>query len=288
MRGSGSLARFPYGLERMERAFRAIPGWFWGVALLVALYPIGPANDLRQYVNAAAGWPHPYRGSPLEGGGGESWYGVFLPWAVPFFLPLVWVPSALATALVRVATLVALYLLTGRVFWKSILLFLSAPAVVLLWQGNLDALVATGVLLPGAGALLLLAVKPQVAALAALPILRRDGWRHALLPALVILLATLLWPEWLSRVRLAGVAFGPWDWNLFPWGVPLGLALTGWAVRQRDPLLAAVATPLLSPFLPAYTLAPALALLFRRWPAVAGLLWVVTWIAAWWSIRQLA
>lgn len=275
-------------LNRLERAFRAIPGWLWALALLVALYPIGPANDLRQYFSAAAGWPHPFLGAPLEGGGNESSYGIFLPWAIPFFLPLTLLPSALATTLVRVATILALYLLSGRSFWKTLVVSLSAPALVLLWQGNLDALVATGLLLPGAGALLLLSLKPQVAAFAALPILRRDGWKHALLPALVIVLSTLLWPEWMTRASLAGRHFGPWDWNLFPWGVPLGLAMTGWAIRQRDPLLAGVATPLLSPFLPAYTLAPTLALLWRRWPRAAGALWAATWIAAWWSIRQLA
>ncbi len=252
----GFVARVRRFLARLERAFKAIPGWFWVLTLLVAVYPIGPANDLRQYFNAAASWPEPFLGSPLEGGGGESSYGIFLPWAIPFFLPLALIPPSIATALLRAGTLVALYLLTGRVFWKALLVCLSAPGLVLLWQGNLDALVALGLLLPASGGLLLLSIKPQVAALAALPLLQRAGWKHALFPALVVLLSTLLWPEWLMRVRLAGVAFGPWDWNLFPWGVPFGFALLVWGIRRRDPLLAALATPLVSPFLPAYTLAP--------------------------------
>ena len=97
----------------------------------------------------------------------------------------------------------------------------------------------------------------------------------ALLPGFVVLLATLHWPEWLYRATLASQ--GGWNWSIFPWGLFLAIPLVVRACQRRDPILAAVATPLASPYITLTATAPILALVFRRWPYLGGLLWLASW-----------
>ncbi|MBA3531039.1 MAG: hypothetical protein H0T73_03850 [Ardenticatenales bacterium] len=251
----------------------------WGgillLALAMALIP-AKAPDVPQFYDAARAWPEPYS-IPLERMG-DGWYRIFTPWAVVLFLPLALGPQLLAAALVRALTIIAFYLLTGRSLWKTIVLIFSPPALILLMNGNLDAISGLGALLPGSGALLLLMVKPQAAALSALPILRRDGWWHALLPLVLVVLSTLLWPEWLERA--AAARGGGWNVGalLFPYSIPVGLLLLLYGWRERDPIPAAIATPLLSLYVSLPTLAVTGALLLRRWPRLGVLICMLPWL----------
>lgn len=252
----------------------AVMEWI-AVGILCLLFVALPleALDVRQYYEAGQSWPDIYR-LPVEYEENGGLYRIFSPWSAVLFLPLSFIPMTAATAIVRVALIVSLHFLTGRVFWKTAAV-LTAPTALLVANGNLDAISALGLLLPGSGALLLLMVKPQAAALAALLILRRDGWQHALIPILVLLLSTLLWPEWITRASLASQ--GASNLDLFPFGVPFALILFVQAWRRDDPILAAIASPFAMPYLSMPTLAVTLALLFRKSSWAGWLLWVALW-----------
>jgi hypothetical protein len=206
---------------------------------------------------------------------GDGYANIFVPWAAVLTLPLSFLPFRLALAILQSCNVLALHLLAGRSLWKTALVCTSTVGMTQISTGNLDAIAALGTLLPGAGALMLLAMKPQTAGLASLPILLRDGWKHALLPSFVVLLATLHWSEWLYRATLASQ--GGWNWSIFPWGLFLAIPLVIRACQRRDPILAAVATPLASPYITLTATAPILALVFRRWPYLGGLLWLASW-----------
>jgi hypothetical protein len=247
----------------------AVVEWI-AVAMLCLLFVTLPleALDVRQYYEGAQSWPDIYR-LPVEYEENGGLYRIFSPWSAVLFLPLSFIPMKVAAAVVRVALVVSLHFLTGRVFWKTAAV-LTAPTALLVANGNLDAISALGLLLPGSGALVLLMVKPQAAALAAPLILRRAGWQHPLIPILVLLLSTLLWPEWIARASLASQ--GASNLHLFPFGVPFAMILFVQAWRRDDPILAAIASPLAAPYLSMPTLAVTLALLFRKssWTGQAG------------------
>lgn len=236
-----------------------------------------PGEDFdRQFYLAAAGWPRPYDAvpvTPLRTGGV---YGIFTPMVPVVLQPFGLLPLRWARAIVQAATVTSLLALAGRRWQAGLLTLASAPALLLVFHyANLDAISALGALLPPAGGLFLLLMKPQAAGLAAVAWLAQRRW-GALLPAVVVMaLVTLLWPEWLARARLAPA--GALNVSLFPFSLLLALPLLGYAVKRRDPLLAALATPLAVPYVAFYSLAPTVALLARR-SVVGGL---VACLASW-------
>lgn len=274
---------WPAPARRVVRAAR--PCAAEGVALLVLalLFAMAdhPPVDVRQFREAAHHWPDPYA-LPVEQRG-AALYRIFTPFAAILVLPLGLLPPSAAMIALRAVSVLAIHLLAGRSLWRTALV-LTSPGAFLVLRGNLDALSALGVFLPGAGALLLLAVKPQAAGLAALLILRRDGWRQAVAPALLLLATIWLWPTWIPRALQATQDSG--NLSLFPWS----LFVAGWlyaeAWRQRDPVLAAIATPLASPYVALGTVGAWLALLVRRFPRAACLVWLALWVYPLWALLR--
>jgi hypothetical protein len=197
-------------------------------------------------------------------------------------LPLVW-----ARAVVQAGTFIALCLLAGPRFRAWAITLSSAPALLLVgYYVNLDALAAVGVLLPAAGGIVLLAAKPQAAGLAALVWLARGKWRAFAPLAAVVILATVVWAEWLTRVRDS--AAGGLNVALFPYSLVIAVPLVWVAIRRNDVRLAALATPLAVPYVAFYSLAPAIALLTRRhWSLGLGAN-VLSWVVLWWLMERLS
>jgi hypothetical protein len=75
--------------------------------------------------------------------------------------------------------------------------------------------------------------------------------------------------------------------SLFPWSLAVALPLLWYAVQRRDPLLAALATPLAAPYIALYSLAPAIALLARRHWALGLLSNVASWLLLYWLQARL-
>jgi hypothetical protein len=192
-----------------------------------------------------------------------------------------------ARAVVQAATVLALGIASGARPSAWIVALFSAPALLLIsYYANLDAIAAAGVLLPPAGGLLLLAAKPQAAGLAVVVWLAQGKWRSFAPAVLVIALSTLLWSEWTLRVQ-ESVA-GALNISLFPYSLLAAAPLLVIAVRKNDPLLAAVITPLVVPYVAFYSVAPAIALLARRHLALGIAGNVLSWGILWLLVERLA
>lgn len=254
---------------------------------LFAWLDIGGADFDQQFYLAGQGWPEPFAAVPVRPLRTGGIYGIFLPWTIAVVQPFSLLPLVWARATVQAGTIAALLLLAGErpLAWLAALG--SAPAILLTFHyANLDALSGLGLLLPPAGGLLLLAMKPQALGLAALLWLVERRWRAFLPLAIVVLLSTLLWPEWLLRVRHSPA--GALNVAFFPWSLLLALPLLLAALRRRDAQLAALATPLALPYVPIYSLAPAIALLARRrwwWGALAS---AGSWLLLWGLMARMA
>ena len=184
------------------------------------------------------------------------------PWAALLLLPFVALPPALARGLVFVVTLVSI----GYVAWRAraprvalIAILLSPTAVGALLAANLDAFTMPGIFLPAAWGLLLLMIKPQIGAGVAVFYLvncwrkqRIEGVIRTFAPlAVLTVLGAFLFPVWIQRLQ--GSPAIVWNRSIFPFGVPVGLALLWLAIRTDSKYLALASTPLLSPYLTFYT-----------------------------------
>lgn len=241
----------------------------------------------EQFYAAGRAWPHIFDAVPLRAVRQGGVYGIFLPWSIAVVQPVTLLPLAWARAIIQAGTVAALLLLAGPRPLAWVAALTSAPAILLIFKyANLDALAGLGVLLPPAGGLLLLAMKPQALGLAAIVWLAERRWRAFIPLVIVVLLATLLWPEWLTRIRQSPA--GALNVSLFPWTFLVAAPLLWQAVRRRDPLLAALATPLIAPYIAIYSLAPAIALLSRRRWWAGALANVASWAVLWWLMQRMS
>jgi hypothetical protein len=242
---------------------------------------IGGLDFDPQYYVAGRGWPRIYDAVALIPVSFGGVYGIFLPWAVAFVQPFTLFPLVIARAIVQALSLAAFIALAGP-HLLSRLTTLSNPLVLLILfnQVNLDAIATAGLLLPPAGGLLLLAMKPQVAGLAALVWLWQGQWKHFVPAGVVIVLSTLLWSEWIPRVTLSPE--GALNVSFFPWSLILAIPLLILAVRRQDVWIAGLATPLAVPYIALYSLAPTCAIINRlnwRWGLIIN---IIGWIAGAW------
>lgn len=257
--------------------------------LLIPLFArlnVGGDDFDQQFYAAGQAWPHIFEAVPLRDVARGGVYGIFLPWAVAVVQPVTLLPLVWARAIVQAATLAALLLLAGPRPLAWVVTLTSAPTILLIFKyANLDALAGLGVLLPPAGGLLLLAMKPQALGLAGVVWLAERRWRAWVPLAIIVALSTLLWPEWLVRVRQSPA--GALNVSAFPWSLVLGVPLLWRAVRRRDVALAALATPLVAPYVAIYSLAPAIALLSRRHWWAGALANVGSWGVLWWLMQRM-
>lgn len=266
---------------------------FWYLFLFLLLIPVFAALNLpgtdfdEQFYQAGRGWVDIYGAVPLRPLETGGHYGIFLPWAIAVIQPVTLLPLEWARAIIQSATVVALGLLAGPRPVAWVLTFSSAPALLLVtYYANLDAIAAVGLLLPPAGGLLLLAIKPQAVGLAAVVWAVQGRWRAFIPLGIVVLLSTLLWSEWIDRLR--GSSAGVLNLSFFPYSLLLAVPLLIIAVRRKDLLLAALATPLAVPYVAHYSLAPIIALLARRHWLLGLIATILSWGVLWLLIQRLA
>lgn len=192
-----------------------------------------------------------------------DWYDVYYP-AIQTFDPhsvfgyfnppwLAWIlsPLGLLTAVdAHVLWIVLILLLTVRCVYALgggalavVLTVISPGFLVTIMNGQVDVLVLLGLAL---GSWLLVLVKPQVAGMAVLYDVFKGRIDWASIAVAVV--SAVVFVLFLSRPSSAGPAWGvsiaPW-----PWGLPLGALLFGWALFRRDKWLAALSTFFFAPYL---------------------------------------
>ena len=202
----------------------------------------------------------------------------FNPPFITLLLPHALLPLRLGNAvnlmLNIVVLLVAIRMLGGN--RAAILLVFTSPVFFdLCGKNNVEWIPLLGLIAgPGLGGMLLLC-KPQSLAGCFLIWAKRD-WRVVLAPLGLLVLSFLVWGFW--PAHLATLPSNKlWNCAVFPFGVPFGLYLLYRAWRTDDQFLAAVATPLLVPYIHPSSLTSVLCVLACKWPKTAVLLYVGLW-----------
>jgi hypothetical protein len=255
--------------------------------LLVALFLATPwsGDDWETFYGAARRVLHgqtPY-GEPIT----FDYYSN-PPWLALIFAPLAWLPEKFGWACVSAGTIFAVLLTVQH--WepgikpvKVLLAMFSPPTVYIFLHGQIDALVVACALLPVEWWGLVALTKPQVAVglLAGIPVSR---WtRAALMTGAVFAFTVLLfgfWPaDWLDQPKLFQEGGHNLWLGLWPFQVPLGVALVAVGFSRRDARLLIAGSPFLSPYAAMSSLlGPWLAALtfLNNWQA--ALVW-----ASWWG-----
>ncbi len=252
------------------------------VALTLVISPLLPAG---------VDWRLAFRPAAREMLSGHSPYlvsGFFNPpWTLLPMLPLALLPEALGRAFFLVMNLILFVYVAYRLGATAItmLFFLLSPPVLhSLLNGNIDAFVLLGFVLPPPIALFFLSIKPQIGAGVALFFLV-EAWRAGKLRGVIKTFAPVS-AAWLVSFLLYGWWIGDWGqevelwWNasLWPLSIPVGLALLVAAVRLRRKEFAMAAAPCLSPYVLLHAWVGALAALMtlpaEMIAAVIGL-WII-------------
>ena len=184
------------------------------------------------------------------------------PWAFLPLLPVALLSPGLGTTFLFMLNLFCWIFVAHRFelspLYFVVFLFFS-NVFVNCWVGNIEGLVALGLILPPPIGILFLLAKPQFGGAVVLFWLvesyRTGGLQAATrlaLPAVVVILVSfVLFGFWPSHVlSLPG---REWNVSVFPWGVPFGAALLMLAFHRRDIRFAMMASPFFSPYLARYT-----------------------------------
>jgi hypothetical protein len=229
------------------------------LCLLLLISPILPAG---------IDWRDTYRPAALALLRGQDPFAVEVAPTAPFFaapwgllplIPLAVLPLHVGRALLIFISLVALAYSARRLGARPIALaaFLVAPPVVhCLLNANIEWIPLLGFVLPPQLGLFFIAVKPQtgfaVAIFWLIEAWRTGGWRKAFETfapvTAALLLSFLLFGLWPLRFRsVLGIAES-FNASLWPWSIPVGLALMAAAVYKREIKYAMPASPCLSPY----------------------------------------
>jgi len=208
------------------------------------------------------------------------------PWLAALFIPLSYLPLRWGWGVLAGLTLLAATGLISRYArgkLKLVLFLLSPPVIYTLIHGQVDVLILAGALLPAQWWPLVALTKPQVALGLALGVPRRQ-WLHAAILFSVVVLASLLlfgaWPlELLAQPRpFQFMTHNLWL-GLWPFQVPLGIALLAMGLERKDTRFFFSASPFLFPYAAISSLAG---------PWLAGLSFLKDWQAvlvfvSWWA-----
>jgi hypothetical protein len=264
-------------LSKQENAFILaflIAAPFIGYMLHLINLPMGDLTTI--FYPAAQDFLHPYA---IEG------Y-INPPWAALLIAPISWIPYELGRVLISLLNM----LVTGLVVLKYgggksalLIIFTSYPFLFLLSTGSVEWMPMLGLLFNWP---ILILTKPQSGGLVLLVWFKRTKRKltFILCIAAFIGLSLLIWWGWplqmFENIRTLPAALNsPLNKiNLWPWGIPFGLATLYFAIMRDDELLAIVATWLLIPHLVYHSLTMGMALLAARYPSLALIMSIVLYI----------
>lgn len=218
---------------------------------------------------------------------------VYPPWLALILAPFALFSVTIARALFATVSVTilgyAVRALGGGL--TAFLLALFSPVVLtILVRGEMDALPVLGLIFVLGEkyssqflGLILLALKPQTLAGAAVVawLHSTHKWRLMAAFALFLLASLLVYGWWPGDILIRLPQLYRVDsLNLWPFGIPVGLALLFMAVKKENILLGALATLFLTPYINWYSLTGYTVILFSRLPRpVSILLFGLSWLA---------
>ena len=173
------------------------------------------------------------------------------PWLMALMVPLALLPYDVARVL--------WFCISAALFYKvahkfsvsrldAVAFMLSFPVLASLQQGNIEALVLIGLLLPPPWGNIILAIKPQIAMGVLAYNLR---YRPKSVLPLIAITALSIWAfgPWPLALRAAREYTQPWNVAFrWPYLAPMGAWLVWKGIASRQPLLCVAASVLLSPY----------------------------------------
>ena len=170
------------------------------------------------------------------------------------------------------------YKYAGKQWHIAVAITMTSPmSTILLMNNNIDWIPLSAFLVADWFAYPLLAMKPNVLAGAALIRFKRNSSLTALIPLIVMLIASvLIWGDWWTQLG-HGLTGAAWNFAPFPYMIPVGLFLLWKAWRSEDEIIAACATPFLVPYFAPYSLTGLHVLLASRYRRAAIWLWCFSW-----------
>lgn len=189
------------------------------------------------------------------------------PWALIPLLPFALLPAGLGAAFLFVLNIFSLLFASVKMRMNAIafvVFILFSGTLVNAWNGNIEGLLAIGFVLPPQIGLFFVLCKPQfglgVAIFWILQEWREGGIRkvvRVVAPVSIALgISFVLFGFWPARTP--GLVDMRWNASLFPYGVPIGLALLAVSIWRRNMFLAIASSPFFAPY-------------------VAGNTWSVVW-----------
>jgi hypothetical protein len=244
----------------MVKKFRSsAPSILIGMALFALLYwaahSVWPllGIDWRETfypaVQRTLEWENPYDVSTFRNA----------PWTILLLLPFALFPEDVGGILYFLASLAGYAWVAYRLKASpaALVVFLLSPPVIYgLRMLNVDILVLIGFLLPSSVGIFFVLIKPQMGIVVALYWLV-EAWRDGGLKAVVrnfapitiaLGLSFVMFGDWITG-RQNDLLDSFWNASLWPWSIPIGLVLTGLAIRDRRIDFGITASPFLSPYL---------------------------------------
>jgi hypothetical protein len=215
------------------------------------------------------------------------------PWVGIILFPFHFFSENIAQALNSSLNLVIIGLLVTRKkgSWLSLFLTLTSfPLVALLANGSIEWVPALGFLAQNEFGILLLLAKPQSGLLSGIDwfIQSKNKLLFFAFPTIFIIGSFFIWGNWVHKMLLNihyvnEQPFGLSSWNisLFPWTIPIGLALVFYIFRTRtlhSELLGAIATYCFFPYSAPHSLTISFALLSASYPRFSILIWFLLWL----------
>lgn len=260
---------------------------FLGVAVLVLM-----VWAVATFVPEQIDWVRTYRPATRELLAFRSPYNIKTyynpPWMLIPMIPMALLPDRIGNGVLFVVSLCVIIYSAIRFGAKPVSLIaflLSFPVIFLLLFGQIDWMVLWGFTLPPQIGLLFILSKPQIGIPYAVFIFV-ESWRSGgmkqvvkvFLPTLILLIISFfIFGVWFSKMQ-------PPDLNaihnlsLWPTGLPIGLALLIFGLRQRKSRLSIIAGPFFSPYVCVHSWSiPLLSILPLQWETAAAVIgsWLV-------------
>ncbi len=223
------------------------------VALGIYLFTFTPRGDDWETFHGTA-W-RIIEGTPIYGEKVTHAFYSNPPWVAGLLVPAALFPFEIAQAFVAVASLAVVALLSRKYelgILKLVLVLLSPPMVYTLLHGQIDALILGGVLLPQEWWFLVAISKPQVAIGLVFGVNRQRWLRAGLVTAGIVGISFILWGLWPLDVLnqptpFVGATHNIWL-GLWPFQVPVGVALVLVGIQKRDERSLIAASPFFAPY----------------------------------------
>lgn len=236
-----------------------------GVWLVYHFLPVEVGYQPGVEWTVGVDWTHSFRPATLRLFSGESPYGPMIynpPWAFIPFLPVALLPESLGSAIMFVLCFFGFGFAAYRMGAKPLefaCILLSPPVIMGAFLGQIDWLVALGFSLPPQIGLFFILVKPQVGSVVALLWLiqawQRGGLREITRvfgPVVAVTLVSIVFYGVWFLHKNNPIEFS-WNISLFPFLVPLGLAMTVRALQKRDLHLSILSSTFISPYVAPYS-----------------------------------